>query len=190
MKTALRAEALERRDRLDAETREAAAEAIARAVESLASRLPGGVVAAYWPIRREADPRPSLARLRTLGHASALPVVTPDRLLFRLWAEADTLAPAPFGLMEPLGSAPLVEPATLLVPLAAFDRRGHRIGYGKGHYDRTLAVLPPVTTVGIAYSVQEIPAIPDEPHDHPLDFVVTEREIVDCRQNRRSAARG
>lgn len=190
MKSALRAQALDRRQALEPAVRARAAQSIAEYFDQLAPRLPDGPVAAYWPIRSEIDPRPALARLRACGHASALPVVTPEGLVFRLWGEADSLAPAALGLMEPLAAAPQVEPAILLIPLAAFDRRGHRIGYGKGYYDRALAARPPLATIGIAHSVQEIPEIPDEPHDHPLDFVITEREIVDCRQNRRSAARG
>lgn len=177
-KNRLRVEALQRRTALQPEARTAAALAIAERLRTLAPALPPGPVAAYWPIRGEADPLPALNILRGCGHPACLPVVSPDRLIFRLWAPADTLARAPFGVMEPLPASPEAVPTTLLVPLAAFDRRGHRIGYGQGHYDRTLALLGPVRTIGIAFSVQEIDLIPDEPHDHPLDFVVTEREIV------------
>jgi 5-formyltetrahydrofolate cyclo-ligase len=67
------------------------------------------------------------------------------------------------------------------VPLAAFDRRGHRIGYGKGFYDRALANLPHATTIGLAFATQEIDHVPDEAHDRALDFVVTEREIITTR---------
>ena len=70
------------------------------------------------------------------------------------------------------------------MPLAAFDRRGHRIGYGAGHYDRTLKRLRaagPIHAVGVAYSVCEVAAVPDEPHDEPLDFILTEREWIAAR---------
>jgi 5-formyltetrahydrofolate cyclo-ligase len=179
-----RAEALARRDALSPDERLRASTAIAARIAVLATTFPHGPVAGYWPIRSEADPLPAMEILRAFGHPIALPVVTPDRLIFRLWAPADTLARGSFGLSEPMEAAPLVEPTTLLVPLAAFDRRGHRIGYGRGHYDRTFAMLGPVRTIGIAFSVQEIDIIPDEPHDHPLDFVVTEREVVDRRDHR------
>ncbi|MDB5643970.1 MAG: 5-formyltetrahydrofolate cyclo-ligase, partial [Hyphomicrobiales bacterium] len=99
----------------------------------------------------------------------------------RQWDEGEPLIKASLGLLEPSPAAPALSPSVLLVPLAAFDRRGHRIGYGRGFYDRALAALGPVTTIGIAFATQEIPTIPDEPHDHPLDFVVTEQEIIDTR---------
>ena len=87
-------------------------------------------------------------------------------------------------IREPAASAQSVEPDLLFVPLACFDRRGHRIGFGAGHYDRTLAALRarrPVTAVGVAYSAAQAAEIPDEPHDQRLDFVLTERELIDCR---------
>ena len=84
---------------------------------------------------------------------------------------------------EPLESAEQMTPDLLFVPLACFDRRGHRIGYGAGHYDRTLAALRAagrVTAVGVAYACAQAPRIPDEPHDQRLDYVLTEREVIDC----------
>jgi 5-formyltetrahydrofolate cyclo-ligase len=70
------------------------------------------------------------------------------------------------------------------VPLAAFDRRGSRIGYGAAYYDMTIAGVrsrKPVIAIGIAYSVQEFPEVPVTAHDEPLDLVLTEREVIDCR---------
>jgi len=77
-----------------------------------------------------------------------------------------------------------VIPDLLLVPLAAFDRFGHRIGYGAGHYDRTFAQLRPsktITTAGVAFAVQEIEAVPALPHDVALDYVLTETDMLDFR---------
>jgi 5-formyltetrahydrofolate cyclo-ligase len=85
---------------------------------------------------------------------------------------------------EPLKGAPEVAPDLLFVPLAAFDRTGNRIGYGAGFYDRTLRQLramKPICAVGVGYAAQEAPAIPAEPHDESLDYVLTERELIDCR---------
>ena len=85
---------------------------------------------------------------------------------------------------EPAAAALLVEPDLLFVPLAAFDRRGHRIGYGGGHYDRALKLLRakgPIRAVGVAYAVSEIDPMPDEPHDERLDLILTEREWIDAR---------
>lgn len=181
LKATLRAEALARREAIAPEARAAAAAAMAEAVARLA---PPGPVAIYWPIRGEADPRPAAALLARAGATILLPCVIDQGLAFRVWRPGDALIRAALGLMEPAAAAPLGSPASLLVPLAAFDRRGHRIGYGKGFYDRALAALGPVTTIGLGFATQEIPLIPDEAHDHPLDFVVTERETIHARANR------
>jgi 5-formyltetrahydrofolate cyclo-ligase len=74
-----------------------------------------------------------------------------------------------------------MRPDIVVVPLAAFDRRYYRIGYGQGHYDRTLRALRAegeIAAIGYAYAAQEIPLVPNEPHDQPLDAVATERELV------------
>ena len=94
---------------------------------------------------------------------------------------SDALIEGPFGLSEPAATSPEVSPRALLVPLAAFDRRGHRIGYGAGYYDRAIARLSaigPLFTIGVAFSVQEIERVPDEPHDRALDVIVTETETI------------
>jgi 5-formyltetrahydrofolate cyclo-ligase len=77
-----------------------------------------------------------------------------------------------------------VIPDVMLVPLAAFDRTGHRIGYGAGYYDMTIAkarALKPVTAIGIAFAAQEIDRVPATPRDERLDLVLTEREMIDFR---------
>jgi 5-formyltetrahydrofolate cyclo-ligase len=183
-KASVRAQALARRDALPPDARAQCALAIADRIARLS--LPPGPVAAYWPIRSEADPRPAARLLREKGREIALPCVTGDHLVFRRWSEGDPLVSASLGLMEPPPDAAVLKPTVLLVPLAAFDRRGHRIGYGRGFYDRALAALGPVTTIGVGFATQEIPLIPDEPHDHPLDFVVTEQETIDTRALRGS----
>jgi 5-formyltetrahydrofolate cyclo-ligase len=140
--------------------------------------LPDGPLAFYWPIRSEADPRPTVSRLT---RPLCLPAVTAEGLAFRSWTKGDALTTGPFGLSEPSPQVELVMPATLIIPLAAFDRRGHRIGYGKGFYDRALADLPHARTIGLAFATQEIDFVPDEAHDRALDYVVTEREIIATR---------
>lgn len=150
--------------------------------ENLASALagmPGATLAGYWPMRDEADPRPAMARHRG---PICLPVVTgPARpLVFRLYD--GTLEPGSFGTSHPPDDAPEVTPDILIVPLAGFDRSGHRLGYGGGFYDRTLHQLRakrPVIAIGLAFAVQEIRAIPAEPTDERLDHIVTDREILD-----------
>jgi len=140
-----------------------------------------GSVSAYAPMGDEADPIPLLEALAARGHPTGLPVTPRERapLLFRRWAPGDELVPARFELREPPASAPVFEPDILLVPLLAFDRAGHRLGYGAGYYDRTLGALrakKPILAVGVAYAGQEVDALPAEPHDEKLDWVVTERE--------------
>lgn len=134
------------------------------------------VVSFYWPMGDEADPRALAARLAARGHPLALPVTirkgTP--LVFRLWCEGDALVVHAFGMHEPAASAPEVKPDVLLVPLLAFDARGHRLGYGGGFYDRTLAALDAKLAIGVAYAGQESDELPIHERDHPLDMVVTE----------------
>lgn len=179
------------RRRAAAGRRDAAAAAGERPAELLAGRgcealagLPAGAVSGFWPIRDEVDVRPLMAALRGFGWTVLLPVVTgPDSpLVFRVWAPGDALAAARFGVMEPAGGETL-DPDVVLVPLLAFDRKGHRLGYGKGHYDRTLAELRgrrKVFAVGVAYAGQEVPVVPADRFDQKLDAVLTEREWIRC----------
>ncbi len=184
-KAAMRKQALERRKLVTSQERHAFAEHLAGEGVRLARARPGvKVVAAYWPLAEEADTFPLLRALADAGFTTALPVtVGAGRpMLFRRWAPGDTLVKASFGLSEPEPGQPVVEPEVLFIPLAAFDRRGHRIGYGKGHYDATLAQFREtrdVLAVGVAFGRQEIPDVPDEEHDQKLDFVITEDELID-----------
>lgn len=147
-----------------------------------AAAVPDGApVSGFWPIGSEVDVAPVLRALVARGHAVALPVVVGrDRpLVFRAWREGDAMGEGPYGIREPLESAPEIAPRVLLVPLLAFDRAGYRLGYGGGFYDRSLALLReggPVVAIGAAWAAQEVPAVPHDQHDQPLDWVLTERE--------------
>ena len=185
-KSELRRQALERRRDVDPSTRTALSARLALVGLEWARRWRPRVIAAYSPIRDEPDSRPLLAALQAHGFATALPVVRGRSapLAFRLWRAGEPLLRGALGAPEPGAAAPLVEPDLLFVPLAAFDRRGHRIGYGAGFYDhalRRLRASGPIRAVGVAYSVSEIAAAPDEPHDQRLDFILTEREWIDAR---------
>ena len=183
LKSELRAAALARRDAIPAERRAAAAQAIA--AHSLPIEMPKGlVVSGYAPIRSEIDPFPLMKNLGQLGLILALPVIVgrDQPLVFREWTIDTPLVRGPLGIFQPSADADEVEPDIAIVPLAAFDRAGHRIGYGAGHYDRTLDLLRSrkrIATVGVAFSVQQIDAVPAEPHDVRLDCVLTEREVID-----------
>lgn len=159
-----------------------AAEAVARVVLDGMPPPPGAVVSGYWPMGDELDPRPLLAALASRGHAVALPVTTRrgQPLRFRQWRPGEPLLPVRFGLSEPSPEAPELRPDWLLVPLLAFDRRGQRLGYGAGYYDRTLEVLPGAVALGFAYAGQEVPRVPTGPGDRPLRAVATERGVIHC----------
>ncbi len=182
-KATLRAAALAARDALSSERRAAAAEAIA--LRGLPFEItPGTVVAGYAPIRSEIDPVPLMRKLA--GVQLALPVIMAgdQPLKFRAWSPNDRLQRGRLGILEPSADAKEVIPDILLVPLAAFDRAGHRIGYGAGHYDRALEQLrkmKAITAVGIAAAVQEVEAVPALLHDAALDYVLTETQMLDFR---------
>ena len=184
-KTELRIAALARRSALGEATRDAAARALAN--HAFPQPItPGTVVAGYSPIRSELDPLPLMQSLATKGARLALPVIIArdEPLMFRVWDAANALVAGSLGILEPPPEAPQLMPDILLVPLAAFDRAGHRIGYGAGHYDRTFAQLrmvKPFTAIGLAFDTQEIESIPMQPHDVALDFVLTETRVIDFR---------
>jgi 5-formyltetrahydrofolate cyclo-ligase len=185
-KAGLRREALARRDALPAELRQAVAETIASLAFPLEVR-PGVVVSGFSPIGSEINPLPLMRRLAGRGALLALPVVSGRSrpLMFRAWIFGEPLGKGVWGIREPRPDAREVDPDILLVPLAAFDRAGHRIGYGAGYYDLTLAGLrahKPVVAVGLAYAAQEIPAVPATARDARLDLVLTEREVIDFRK--------
>jgi 5-formyltetrahydrofolate cyclo-ligase len=186
-KADLRAAALAKRDALTGEQRAAAAEAIA--TRGLPFEITDGmVVSAYSPIRSEIDPMPLMQKIAAQGARLALPAV-PARgqsLIFRAWSLNERLLLGPLGIPEPSPAAAEVLPDVMLVPLAAFDRVGHRIGYGAGHYDFTFAHLrkmKAVAGVGLAFATQEIKAIPALSHDVALDYVLTERKTFDFRSS-------
>jgi 5-formyltetrahydrofolate cyclo-ligase len=181
----LRIAALARRDALSDERRAAAAQAIAERGLPIESK-PGVVIAGYSPIRGEIDPVPLMRALAAQGARLALPAVMArgKSLAFRAWSPGDRLTLGPLGILEPSPAAAELVPDIVLVPLAAFDRAGHRIGYGAGHYDFTLAHLRKAKTIaaiGLAFAVQEIKTIPMQPHDVALDYVLTEKHAFDFR---------
>jgi 5-formyltetrahydrofolate cyclo-ligase len=186
-KATLRATALAARDALSGEHRTAAAQAIA--ARGLPVEVaPGAVVAGYSPIRGEIDPIPLMRTLAAQGARLALPAILArgKSLAFRDWSHGDRLMLGPLGILEPSPAAAELIPDIVLVPLAAFDGAGHRIGYGAGHYDRTLAQLRKsraITAIGLAFSGQEVEAVPALQHDVALDYVLTETQVFDFRSS-------
>ncbi len=178
----LRSALKDRRDELNARDPDAG--------ETLADKFPmklferyGPTVSAYWPIGSEIDPFPLIRRLKNSADADiCLPRVEDDgTMTFRAWAPGNDLEDRPFGLQEPPADTPIVTPTLVLTPLLGFDRQGNRLGYGKGHYDRALASLRDqgrVFVCGLAFFGQEVEQVPAEPHDIPLDWVMTERGSI------------
>jgi len=184
-KATLRREAMARRDALPADARKAAAGAIAAREFPLVVAL-GTIVSGFMPLKSEINPLPLMQKLAQTGAQLALPVVAGrgKPLIMRAWRPGEELAAGVWGLREPKPDATEVEPDIVLVPLLAFDRAGHRIGYGAGYYDLTIAALrarKPVTAIGLAFAAQEIAAVPATPRDARLDLVLTEHEVIDFR---------
>jgi len=186
-KAELRAKALAKRDALSEKKRAAAATKLAK--RGLPFKLlPGSIVSGYSPIRSEIDPALLMRKLADEGARLALPCVTArgQSLIFRIWHPSDRLMLGPLGIPEPSTAAAEVIPDIMLTPLAAFDRLGHRIGYGAGHYDFTFAYLRKtkhVVGIGLAFAAQEIEAVPALSHDVALDYVLTETDVFDFRSS-------
>lgn len=183
LKAALRAEAKTRRAASQAATDPAPAHA---ALIAALAPFAGKIVAGYSAIGTEIDPFPALAALAGT-HRLCLPVTHGHGapLSFHLWTPGEDLQSAGFGTAAPV-SAEAVVPDVLVVPLLAFDRNGGRLGYGAGHYDRSLSGLRAngtVTAFGFAFAGQEFDALPQEPTDQPLNGVVTEHGLIAMASN-------
>jgi 5-formyltetrahydrofolate cyclo-ligase len=184
----MRAELRRRRRGLREANPDAASQAAARLP---LDRLPAfDVYSGYMPQGSEIDPAPLLARLAATGAAIALPSALSweEPLEFRLWAPGVALEPDAFGVPAPPPEAEPVMPDLIVAPLLAFDRRGGRLGQGAGHYDRVIANLraaKPVFVLGLAYSGQELPELPMEPHDQRLDAILTETEFISVAKEAR-----
>jgi 5-formyltetrahydrofolate cyclo-ligase len=184
-KAALRKAALALRDALPAAERQAAAEVIASRAFP-ATIKPGAIVSGFSPMKTEINPIPLLRRLADAGAQLALPAIAGrgKPLIMRAWKFGDPFKAGQWGIREPVPEAPEVAPDILIVPLACFDRAGHRIGYGAGYYDMTIKALrarKKVIAIGVAFAVQEIPLVPATERDERLDLVLTEREVIDLR---------
>ena len=182
-KAALRAEVLARRDGLGADKRADASQKIAERVMAIVAAEKPATLAAYLPIRSECDVRPIIERARGLGIAIVLPaVIDPTTLVFRGFGPGAALAAGGLGTLAPTPDQPILDPELVILPVVAFDRAGTQLGHGKGHYDRALAKLAVrgvrPKLVGVAFATQEVAAIPSEPHDVRLDWIVTENETL------------
>ncbi|MGL5113974.1 MAG: 5-formyltetrahydrofolate cyclo-ligase [Beijerinckiaceae bacterium] len=181
-KADIRKQVLAKRNGVSAEWRAMASADIARHALAPVANGPGGALAGYWPYKSEADPRPLMEVASRFGRSLALPVIHHPDVIFRRWIDGVELVDAGFGTLGPDESADELRPTILLVPLAAFDASGQRIGWGEGHYDRVIARLiadgDDLLTIGVAFSFQQVDRVPAEAHDRPLDLIVTELGVI------------
>ncbi|TIX91349.1 5-formyltetrahydrofolate cyclo-ligase [Rhizobium sp. P44RR-XXIV] len=179
LKAQYRNERLAARDTIPADERIAKGLAMAAHGGDAIDVRPGTIVSGFLPIRSEADIQPLMARLRERGARLCVPVIL-DRstIVFREFVPGVSLVPVGFGTLGPGPDAAVLDPEVMLVPLSAFDKTGHRIGYGAGHYDRAIDRLHQKglnpRLIGIAFDCQEVPSVPAEPHDVRLDAILTE----------------
>ena len=179
-KRLLRREATARRNGLGDDFRAAAGRQALIRLMAFLPLEPESRVAAYWPLGPELDCRPLLWALSALRVVTCLPRMDgPGRpLAYHGYRPGDALLEGPMRVLEPLAEAPACSPSIVVVPLLAFDRRGHRLGYGGGYYDRTLAALgEDVEAVGLAFTAQEVPLVPVLPTDRSLRTIVTESDV-------------
>lgn len=153
------------------------------AVERLDDELKpfaGHPISFYMAMQSELDPRPAMVRAVLRGPVLLPVTVRGQPLVFRRWQPGTPMVRDSYGVEYPDDAQPAGTPEVLVVPLLAFDRTGHRLGYGGGYYDRTLAKLRAdgsVTAIGFAFAAQEVPGLPVTERDQPLDGIVTEREV-------------
>ena len=179
LKRHLRKEALARRDGLDPFWRVEAALEMAETARDRIAIEPGQVVSGFWPMRSEVDVRPLMFALRENGARLCLPaILDKTTIVFRELVRGAPMVDMGFGTVGPHEEADVLDPALMLVPLAAFDARGHRIGYGGGYYDRAIERLHAKgltpRLIGVAFDCQEVERVPDEPHDVVLSEMLTE----------------
>ncbi len=163
----------------------AARTAASRAIEAaLEARAPPGsavLVGGYWPIRGEFDVLPYLRRTLGVGGAVALPVAaTPGApLVYRPWTSETAMEAGRWDILHP-AEGPYVTPTALLIPLVGFDAAGHRLGYGGGYFDRTLAAMRPrPLAIGLGFELGRLPTLSPHGRDRPMDVIITEAGVTD-----------
>jgi 5-formyltetrahydrofolate cyclo-ligase len=192
-KAALRKSALQRRDALPLIWRQQAAERIVQYYTRTVAVAAGQIIAGFWPIRSEIDPRPLMQELEKKGAHLCLPaVLNATEIEFRAVSfvhyphyDQGELVETGFGTYGPPAEASVVDPDVILLPLAAFDVYGNRIGYGAGYYDRAIAALHQKNKfprlIGIAFNTQRVDQIGHEPHDVALNDILTETGLISVR---------
>ncbi len=177
-KSKLRQRFLERRDQLDLQEATRASAAVCHHLAERKLLSQAGVLAGYMAKGQEINLRTYLAQRLEEGTQVLLPRISgPGTMEFCLLESWEELQPGPFGIAEPIGAPRSIEDVEVfLVPGLAFDFRGHRLGFGKGFYDRALPALGEAVAIGVGHHWQLIDEpLPVEPHDRAMDFVLTDR---------------
>ena len=182
-KAEIRKSVLQARNALPEALRYAAAQSIIQNFSSGITLPEKSCVSGFWPIRSEIDPRPLMQRLEVQGMTLCVPAILDAQTIeFRAMSFGDALVETGFGTMGPPADAPVVDPDIMLMPLAAFDRAGNRIGYGAGYYDRAIAALHQKNKhpllIGVAFDAQRVDHIAHEPHDVALNYILTETGLI------------
>jgi 5-formyltetrahydrofolate cyclo-ligase len=189
----LRADLVQRRRQLTPAERVAAARGLRDSLEQLPEFLTDKHVAGYWATGGELPLNLAIAPLADRGQTFYLPIVTKSggkrRLTFAPWATGEDVESNDMGIPEPKASEHIVEANKLdlvLVPLLGFDRKGNRLGFGGGYYDRSFEFLhgqqrpAQPLLVGVGYHFQELDAITTAEWDISLDYIATDKELIDC----------
>lgn len=181
LKRAVRRDALERRDALSAEERASTSATIVERAMSLPEVSGASTPMAFWSFGSEVETAPLIERLHAAGKRVVLPRIEAGDLVAVVYAPGDPVAATSFGAMEPQG-VELVSPEdvdVVIAPGVAFDRRGGRVGYGGGFYDRFLRRMrPDAPVVAIAFALQVVDEVPQGPGDRRVDAIVTEDEVI------------
>ena len=183
-KRALRRKVLARRDAVAPEERSELSRRIADRILAMSEVARARTVMAFWSFGSEVETAPLIGRLVEAGTGVVLPRIEGGDVLPVSYAPGDPVASTDFGAMEP-SAGRAVEPErvdAVIVPGVAFDRRGGRVGYGGGYYDRFLAMTRPgVPAIAIAFGLQVVERVPEGRMDRRLDAIVTEDEVIRCR---------
>jgi 5,10-methenyltetrahydrofolate synthetase len=165
---------------------------IDRVVDALLQAMPNARVAFYWPIQGEVDLLASMERALDNGALVALPVVVAHDapLVFRQWTKSVAMERGIWNIPVPGADAKQVDPDAMFVPVVGYDPHGYRLGNGGGFYDRTLAARAPrPLAIGIGFTSLVLPSLRPEPHDIPMDVVVTEGPLDEARLRARIRSR-